>query len=194
MMDTLREDLRALLRPQGIEASAYQAIRSFVLYPGFRAVIYYRLAAWLHRRGVKILPLLVFARTTSATGADIWPQAEIGPGFVVRHTPVYVGIGVRIGRNCTLLQNVTLGEKLAPGTAERYPILGDDVVVGAGAVVLGPVRIGDGAVIGANSVVTRDVPAGAVAVGAPARLVGTRAPAAGAAAAAIASLSGRRSP
>lgn len=106
------------------------------------------------------------------TGADFLPGCEVGAGLLIHHpNGVVIGSGAVVGVNCTILQQVTLGEKYADGAGEHlYPRIGNSVVIGAGARVLGDVRVGDGARIGANAVVTRDVPPGALAVGVPARV------------------------
>jgi serine O-acetyltransferase len=140
--------------------------------PGFHAVLFYRIASCLFRLGVPLLPALVTRFAVSSTGAQILPGAVFGPGLQVCHpVGIVAGDGVRAGPGCTLLQNVTLGEKQANGNDPRYPTLGSHVTVCAGAVVLGHIRIGDGATVGANSVVLHDVPAWTVVAGAPARPV-----------------------
>ncbi len=137
---------------------------------GFRAVVLFRLAHWLKRRGIRLLPALVMGRALAQTGAQIASEARIGPGLVIKHpVGLVVGVHTRMGQNCTLLQQVTLGEKYGRAGHTAYPILGDNVTLCAGAVVLGPVTLGDHVTIGANSVVTRDIPAHTVAVGVPAR-------------------------
>jgi serine O-acetyltransferase len=107
------------------------------------------------------------------SGLDFVPGADIGPGLLIEHpSGVVIGGGVVIGSRCTLLQNVTLGERYGDGRPpHEYPCIGDGVTIGAGACLLGGIEVGDGAVIGANSVVIHDVPALRVAVGIPARLL-----------------------
>ncbi len=172
MLETLREDLRAATDgPPSLRAF----LRAYLMNMGFRAVVYFRCANWLVRHRVKYLPMLVSARCVRVTGAEIVPLADIGPGFVVRHAGgVVIGKGARIGRNCTIMQNVTLGERYSARDGHRYPTLGNGVTVGAGAVLLGSIQVGDGAMIGANSVVLDDVPAGSLVVGAPARVAKRR--------------------
>ena len=158
---------RSYARP----ASLFRLVAAYFLNPGFRTTVLYRLANLAWRAGHIHLGLAIAAHNLKVTGADIQPGASIGPGLVIRHpVGIVVGIRVVIGSNCTLLQSTTLGEKLASTDDHTYPVLGDEVTVCAGAVVVGGISIGSGAVIGANSVVVRDVPAGATAVGAPARL------------------------
>jgi len=107
------------------------------------------------------------------SGLDFVPGAEVGPGLLMHHPHgIVIGGGAVLGADCTLLQNVTLGERFADGRPPHdCPRLGDRVTIGAGACVLGGIVVGDGAVIGANAVVLSDVPMGGVAVGSPARVL-----------------------
>ena len=140
-------------------------------YPGVVAVIHYRLAHALHRLGVPFLARLISKIAHSETGIDIHPGARIGSGFFIDHgTGVVIGETAIIGRHVRLYHSVTLGAKrfavddngaLIKGKA-RHPIVEDDVVIYAGATVLGRITIGRGAVIGGNAWVTQDVPAGTV--------------------------------
>lgn len=100
-------------------------------------------------------------------GLDVVGGIPVGGGLYLPHSVGTVVMAQRIGRNVTLVSNVTIGMRNRP----EFPIIGDDVYIGAGARILGPVTIGDGAVIGANAVVLSDVPAGATAVGVPARII-----------------------
>jgi serine O-acetyltransferase len=103
--------------------------------------------------------------------------AEIGPGFLIAHVGgLVIGAGTRMGKDCDVRHNVTFGGNYNKVDADgrAYPWVGDNVSVGAGAVILGPVRIGSNAVIGANSVVTRDVPDNAIVLGIPAQVVRER--------------------
>ncbi len=166
-MFTLWADLQAATQRK---PTVVRFARTWIVDAGFRAVTLYRVANLLHRYRVRFLPNAIAAQSVWSTGADIRPPAEIGPGFVIKHSVgVVIGAGARIGANCTILQNVTIGEKLGRTNDHTYPTIGDGVVVGVGAAILGPVTIGSGAVVGANSVVIRDVRAGATVVGAPAR-------------------------
>ncbi len=136
---------------------------------GFKAVFLYRVAHLLHNRGHVRLANLLTAKAIGRTGAEIKAAARIGPGLEIKHpVGIVVGAGVLIGKDCTLLQGVTLGEKYSPDDTHLYPILGNNVTICAGAAVLGQASIGDRALVGAHAVVVRDVPAGARAVGAPA--------------------------
>ncbi|HEY7087537.1 MAG TPA: serine O-acetyltransferase EpsC [Tepidisphaeraceae bacterium] len=139
---------------------------------GFRAVMLYRLANWLYRTGTPWLPKLITAHAVGKTGAEIRPKATIGPGLVIKHpVGVVIGDGAKIGADCTLLQGVTIGERYSPGLEARYPTVGSRVTVCANAAILGPVSLGDDVVVGANAVVLSDVPTRALAVGVPARTI-----------------------
>ena len=140
-------------------------------YPGVHAVIFYRLSHGLWNARLKWLARWLSTLGRWLTGIEIHPAAKIGRRFFIDHgMGVVVGETAEIGDDCTLYHGVTLG-----GTTwkkgKRHPTLGDDVVVGAGAKVLGPIIIGAGARIGSNAVVVKDVPPGATVVGIPGRVV-----------------------
>ncbi|CAN5394811.1 serine O-acetyltransferase [soil metagenome] len=138
-------------------------------YPGIHAMIHHRIAHQLHQLGVPLLARMVAELAHGSTGIDIHPSASIGPGFFIDHgTGVVIGETAEIGRNVRLYQAVTLGAKrfeldrdgqLHKGGA-RHPIVEDDVVIYAGATILGRVTIGQGSTIGGNVWLTRSVPAG----------------------------------
>jgi serine O-acetyltransferase len=137
------------------------------------AVRLHRLAHRLELNGRSGLANVVSATNRLVTGVEIEPGATIGAGLVIRHgLGIVINKEVRIGRDCQLFQQVTLGLALAGHSGA--PVLGDRVRVGTGAKVLGPVVIGDDAWIGANAVVLHDVPAGTRAVGVPARVIAPR--------------------
>ncbi len=133
------------------------------LYPRFGAVIRYRAGSWCWHHGLRPVALFLEAWSIRACGAEVHPAARLGPGFSISHTTgIVIGHAVVAGENLVVFQGVTLGDT---GTRPGQPRIGDNVRIGAGAKVLGPVEVGDGVWIGANAVVTRDVPAGAVATG-----------------------------
>ncbi|MBO1321017.1 hypothetical protein J3U88_21240 [Acanthopleuribacter pedis] len=142
--------------------------------PAFWAVANYRFGVWSARRGFtpwrKLTSLLYgwcFFWIDLITGIAINREAEIGPAFhLIHHGNVKIHPEARIGARCGMMHDVTLG--LSPGR-EGAPVIGNDVFIGAGAKIVGPVEIGDGAMIGANSLVINHVPAGATALGVPAR-------------------------
>jgi serine O-acetyltransferase len=140
-------------------------------YPGIQAVLIYRVAHFLDCLGLPFVPRFLSHNAFQSTGTDIHPSAVIGDHFFIDHgSGVVIGETAIIGDNVTLYQGVTLG-----GTSverkKRHPTLGDNIIVGAGAKILGPVTIGNNVRIGANSVVTRDIPENSVVVGVPGRIL-----------------------
>jgi serine O-acetyltransferase len=143
--------------------------------PGFRAVVYYRLAHSLLLSGVPVLPSFLRAHTIRSTGADISPGCVIGLGLLLPHpVGIVIGGGVVLGENCLICQNVTCGELLGSDHGHSYPVVGDRVILCAGAVCVGGIEVGSDSIVGANSVVTRSVPSGTVVAGAPAKVVRAR--------------------
>ena len=144
-----------------------------LLYPGVLALAFHRAAHWLFEGELFFLARFVNHLGRFLTAIDIHPGAKIGRNFFIDHGFTVIGETAEIGDNVTIYQNVTLGgtnpSDGVPG--KRHPTIGDDVVIGSGAQVLGPITIGKGAKIGANSVVTRDVAGGATMVGIPAKAV-----------------------
>ena len=162
----LREDLTAA---QERDPAARSVLRSEILltYGGVQAVLSHRVAHALHEAGVPVLPRLLANATRVLTGVEIHPAARVGDSLFIDHgAGVVIGETAEIGRNVTLYQGVTLG-----GTGfqrgKRHPTVGDDVVIGSGAKLLGPIKVGARAKIGANSVVVHDVPANSTVVGNP---------------------------
>lgn len=139
--------------------------------PGLTFCWLLRLQMHLEQQGRMGRARLVYLINLRATGGEFGHGCQIGPGFVAKHPlGVVIGGGTRMGANCTVLHNVTFGE-LRPGEASaagRYPKIGDDVMVGDGATILGPVLIGSGATVGAGAVVLRNVSPGVTVVGVPA--------------------------
>src|ERR671910_883644 len=169
MFKTLAEDIQAVVAR---DPAARSKLEVLLCYPGVHAVMIHRATHALWRRG-----WLVSARFLSQigrwlTGIEIHPGAEVGRRLLIDHgMGVVIGETAVIGDDVTLYQNVTLGGvSLNPG--KRHPTLEDDVVIGAGAAVLGPFAVGRGARIGSNAVVLREVPPGPTMVGVPARQVG----------------------
>jgi serine O-acetyltransferase len=142
-----------------------------LLYPGVWAVGFHRIAHWLFRGELYFLARLVNHISRFMTGNDIHPGATIGRHFFIDHGFVVIGETAHIGDEVTMYQHVTLGgTNPADGVpGKRHPTIGNNVIIGSGAQVLGPIKVGDRARIGANAVVTREVPEGATMTGIPAR-------------------------
>ncbi|MEA3003628.1 MAG: serine O-acetyltransferase [Sphingomonadales bacterium] len=142
-----------------------------ILYPGFWALGFHRVAHWLFRGELFFLARLVNHIARFLTAIDIHPGAVIGRNFFIDHGFVVIGETAEIGDDVTIYQHVTLGgTNPADGVqGKRHPTIGDGVIIGSGAAVLGPIEVGPRARIGANAVVTRDVAEGATMVGIPAR-------------------------
>jgi len=143
-------------------------------YAGLHALWNYRVAHFLHRHGVPFIPRLLSQIGRFFTGIEIHPGAQIGRGFFIDHgMGVVIGETAIVGDDCTLYQGVTLGGT-GKETGKRHPTLGNGVVVGAGAKVLGNITIGNNVYIGANAVVLKDVPDDSTVVGVPGRVVRQR--------------------
>ena len=155
------------------DPAARGALETALTYPGLHAIAAHRLAHALWRRNVRGLARVLSYLARMATGIDIHPGARIGPGFFIDHgAGVVIGETAEVGRDVTLYHGVTLGGvSWSPG--KRHPTLGDGVMVGAGAKILGPITVGAGARVGANSVVVEPVPPEATVIGIPARIVQT---------------------
>ncbi|WP_082071842.1 serine O-acetyltransferase [Pseudarthrobacter chlorophenolicus] len=171
--DAIRTDY-SRIQP-GRKYSVLRALDATTTNPGMLATLIYRLQCLLFDRGYRRLAGLARVANNSLTGADILPGSSIGAGLLLPHpNGVVIGHGVRIGSSCTILQGVTIGEKFADGRAPHdYPQIGNGVVIGAGAILLGNLAVGDGASIAANAVVLSDVPANSVVAGSPARIIRT---------------------
>ena len=160
------------------DPAARSRIEVALCYPGFHALLVYRLSNWLWRHGWRLAARFLSHLGRMVTDIEIHPGAHIGGGLVIDHGHgVVVGETSIIGDDVTLYQGVTLGG-IAPSVnsreqvdQKRHPTLNDGVIVGSGAQVLGPITIGEGARVGANAVVTRDVPPGVTAAGIPARVI-----------------------
>jgi serine O-acetyltransferase len=138
--------------------------------PGIATIFLLRLQQSASRLGRHRLARLLYMHNARRTGAEFAPGCQIGSGLVVKHpVGIVVSGNAVIGNDCTLMQNATIGETLRPDDGPCAPIIGNRVLIGASASVLGAVRVGDGARIGANSVILRDVEPGATAVGSHAR-------------------------
>ncbi|AZZ49625.1 serine O-acetyltransferase [Rathayibacter rathayi] len=162
----LREDVRTARER---DPAARSAVEVVLAYPGVHAIWLHRVAHAWWRRGLRLPARLLSQAARAATGVEIHPGARIGRRLFIDHgMGVVIGETARIGDDCMLYHGVTLGGKSAR-RERRHPTLGDRVVVGAGAVVLGPVVLGSDVSVGANAVVVKDAPDGAILVGIPAR-------------------------
>jgi serine O-acetyltransferase len=167
MFERMRQDLRVVLERDPAARSALEVV---FCYPGVHAIWLHRVAHRVWTAGWRGLARFISHLSRFLTGIEIHPAARLGPGLFIDHgMGVVIGETAEIGANCTLLQGVTLG-----GTStrreKRHPTLGDGVVVGAGAKIIGGFTIGRGSRIGAGSVVVRAVPEHAVVVGVPGRV------------------------
>lgn len=142
-------------------------------YPGFHAILWHRLAHGLWSWGARLLARMIAALSRFLTGIEIHPAAKIGRRCFIDHgMGVVIGETVAIGDDVTLYQGVTLGGTALDAHTKRHPTVESRVIVGAGAMVLGPITLGAGCRVGANAVVLRDVPKGVTVTGIPARPVG----------------------
>jgi len=168
MVSTVREQIQTIFR----EDPAAKSVLEIVLcYPGFHAILLHRLAHWLYRAGVPLLPRLISQTSRLFTGIEIHPGAKIGRRFFIDHgMGVVIGETAEIGDDVLLYQGVTLGGT-GKERGKRHPTLGNQIVVGTGAKVLGNITIGDQVKIGAGSVVVHSVPPNSTVVGIPGRVV-----------------------
>jgi serine O-acetyltransferase len=169
IVEFFKSDVRAAFEK---DPAAYSVVEVLTSYPGIKATLIYRVAHFLWILKIPFVPRYLSEIARQLTNIDIHPGAKIGKEFFIDHgIGVVIGETAEIGDNVTLYQGVTLG-----GTSltrqKRHPTLGNNVVVGAGAKILGPITIGNNVRIGANSVVTQDVPDNSVVVGVPGRIIG----------------------
>ena len=167
-MTRLGETLAAY---QARDPAARSKLEVFLLYPGVHATIYYRIAHFLHVHGLKFLARLISQRSRHRTGIEIHPGAKIGKRLVIDHgMGIVIGETAEIGDDCLIYHGVTLGGT-GKDVGKRHPTIGNNVLIGTGAKVLGPLKIGDNSRVAANSVVLRDIPPDSTAVGVPAKVV-----------------------
>ncbi len=171
MFERLREDINCVFDR---DPAARNALEVLTTYPGVHAVLFHRLAHRLWNANLKWLGRMLAGLSRWFTGIEIHPAANIGRRFFIDHgMGVVIGETAEIGDDCTLYHGVTLG-----GTSwqkgKRHPTLGNNVVVGAGAKVLGPISLGDGARVGSNAVVVKDVAPGTTIIGVPGHVVKKR--------------------
>ena len=168
MFNNIKSDIAAVRER---DPAARSAIEILLLYPGLKAIRMYRRAQWFYTHKCFFLARLISQRAARKTGIEIHPGAKIGKGLFIDHgTGVVIGETAEIGENCTIYQGVTLGGT-GKDHGKRHPTLGNNVMVGAGAKVLGPFKVGDNSRIAAGAVVLSEVPENSTAVGVPARIV-----------------------
>jgi serine O-acetyltransferase len=169
MFKRIRSDIQCILDR---DPAARSTLEVLTLYPGLHALVLHRFAHWLWLRGMRWPGRFVSQFSRWLTGIEIHPGATIADRVFIDHgMGVVIGETAVVGECCTIYQGVTLGGTSLTKGAKRHPTLGRNVVVGAGAKVLGGFEVGDNAAIGSNAVVTKPVPAGATAVGIPARII-----------------------
>ncbi|MGN1348631.1 MAG: serine O-acetyltransferase EpsC [Acutalibacteraceae bacterium] len=168
MLDRLKEDLMCVKRNDPAARSNFEIM---LLYPGFKAIRMHRKAHWFYNHKMYFIARLISQRCVRKTNIEIHPGAQIGRRFFIDHgTGVVIGETAVIGDDCTIYQGVTLGGT-GKDKGKRHPTLGNNVMVGAGAKVLGPFKVGDNSNIAAGSVVLSEIPENSTAVGSPARVV-----------------------
>lgn len=167
-MNWLKKDISAIFERDPAAKTFWEVI---LCYPGLHAVLLYRMAHALHQRGLILLPRVISQIARLVSGVEIHPGAKIGDGVFIDHgMGVVIGETAEVGNNVTLYQGVTLGGT-GKEKGKRHPTVGNNVVIGTGAKILGPIVIGDYAKIGAGSVVLNNVPANTTVVGVPGRVV-----------------------
>jgi len=168
MFKRLKEDIETVFER---DPAARSLIEVLLCYPGLHAIWLHRIAHWLWNHNLKLLARIVSHISRWLTGIEIHPGAKIGRRFFIDHgMGVVIGETTEIGNDVTLYHQVTLGGTSAR-KGKRHPTIGNNVVIGAGAKVLGPVKVGDNCKIGANSVVVKDVPPNSTVVGIPGKVV-----------------------
>lgn len=168
MFNDLRETIAAY---KARDPAARSSLEILLLYPGIRATQNHKIAHWCYEHDHKFLARYISQRTRHKTGIEIHPGAKIGKRLVIDHgMGIVIGETAEIGDDCLLYQGVTLGGT-GKETGKRHPTIGNNVLVGSGAKVLGPFKVGDNSRVAANSVVLCEIPENSTAVGSPARVV-----------------------
>jgi len=171
MKGGMRSDLNAVMER---DPAARSKLEVFFTYAGYRAIRRHRRAHWFYNHGMKFIARVISQRTKFLTGIEIHPAAKIGRGVFIDHGEgVVIGETAEVGNNVIIYQGVTLGGT-GKDKGKRHPTVHDNVMISAGAKVLGPITIGEGSKIGAGSVVLKDVPPHSTVVGVPGRVVRLR--------------------
>ena len=168
MFNAIRNDFKVIFER---DPAARSVLEIIFCYPGFHAMRFHHAAHWLWQRNVRLLARFLSHVSRALTGIEIHPGATIGEGFFIDHgMGVVIGETAEIGNNVTMYHGVTLG-----GTSwkkgKRHPTIGDNVIIGANAAILGPIKVGENSKIGSGSVVNREVPPNSTVVGIPGRIV-----------------------
>lgn len=168
MLAAVRRDIRAARERDPARPTTLEVIFA---YPGVHAVWAHRISHWLWQRGARVAARTLAEFTRILTGVDIHPGAVLGAGLFIDHaTGVVIGETAEVGEDVHMYHGVTLGGSGAD-TGKRHPTVGDRVTIGAGAKVLGAIKVGDDSRIGANAVVVKPVPSGSVVVGVPGQVI-----------------------
>lgn len=171
MFSSIKYDIKNILDNDPAAKSVWEVL---FLYPSMHAIILFRLAHKLYNKKLYFIARVVSQFARFLTGIEIHPGARIGKGLFIDHgMGVVIGETAEVGDNVTIYHGVTLGGT-GKEKGKRHPTVGDNVVIGAGAKILGPVYIGTGAKVGANAVVLKDVPCNSTAVGIPAKIIGVK--------------------
>ncbi|MEC9381702.1 MAG: serine O-acetyltransferase [Thermodesulfobacteriota bacterium] len=153
------------------DPAARNILEILISYPGFHAIAWHRLSNFLWRHGLHLIARIISNILRTLTGVEIHPAAKIQQGFFIDHgMGVVIGETTEIGNNVTIYQGVTLGG-VSIKKGKRHPTIGNNVIIGAGSKILGPLIIGDNSKIGANSVVINDIPKNSTVVGIPGKVV-----------------------
>ncbi|MCD8094821.1 MAG: serine O-acetyltransferase [Ruminococcus sp.] len=167
-IDDIKTDIESIKQRDPAASSGLEII---LTYSGIHAVILHRIAHWFYERKMIVIARIISQVSRFFTGIEIHPGAKIGKGLLIDHgSGVVIGETAEIGDYCLLYQGCTLGGT-GKDHGKRHPTLGNNVMVGCGAKILGPFKVGDGAKIAANAVVLKEVPPNSTAVGVPARIV-----------------------
>lgn len=167
-IDNIKHDIESIKER---DPAATNGLEILLTYSGVHAVIMYRVAHWFYKKDLKLIARAISQFARCITGIEIHPGAKIGKGLLIDHgSGVVIGETAEIGDYCLIYQGVTLGGT-GKDHGKRHPTLGNNVMVGSGAKILGPFKVGDGAKIAANAVVLEEVPPNCTAVGVPARIV-----------------------
>ena len=173
MLTAIRQDIRAAKERDPAVPSTLQVIFA---YPGVHAIWGHRISHWLWNRGARVAARVFAELTRILTGVEIHPGAILGSGLFIDHsTGVVIGETAEVGDDVTIYHGVTLGGS-GNDTGKRHPTIGDRVIIGAGAKVLGAIKIGDDSRIGANAVVVKEVPSSSVVVGVPGQIISRAGP------------------